>query len=369
MTTVQPTPPTSPLPLELAESLGQAAGACLASALRPIAARPATPGDPLFWQYPAVTEGAAFERHRTLSNATCRGRLVHTYLGLPWATWIDLENRHGAPPVDSTRERFMQRVRIGGYRRALRQIGFDLRVHTVCQHVYWRQFIPVWQEIGVTDVWLSHAPPDCADPRAAGAGLRLHPWRLFAVNWEDERRREGLRRNVDPESKPLLASFIGAHADFYPSDVRLRLRALEGEPGFHIEISHRWHFEDEVYTHQILGQALSPQSDAKARTRRYNEVLSDSRFALCPSGTGPNTLRLWEALAVGSVPVLLGDMPEMPRGGSLPDIDWDAIVVRVPEHQIPRLAARLQAMPLPEVRHRQALGLAAFAAACDQSCF
>lgn len=329
----------------------------------------AVPGDAFFWQYPARTEGAAFDLHHALPEAAFDGRAVHTYLGLPWATWIDLENRHGAAPQASTRERFMQRVRIGGYRRVLRELGSDLRVHTVCQHVYWRQMIPAWREIGVTDVWLSHAPAGCADAEAAAAGLRLHPWRLYAVNWEDPSRREGLRPGVEPADKPLLASFVGAHAHHYLSDVRLQLRALADEPGFHIQVTDRWHFEDMVYRHQIHGEPLPPQTEAQARMRRYNELLSDSRFALCPSGAGPNTLRLWEALAVGSVPVLLGPAPELPRGGSLPAIDWDAVVLRVADAEIPRLPARLRAVPLVEVRHRQALGRAAFAAVCEQVCF
>ncbi len=40
------------------------------------------------------------------------------------------------------------------------------------------------------------------------------------------------------------------------------------------------------------------------RTFRYNSILSDSKFSFCPEGAGPNTLRFWESVAVGSIPVI-----------------------------------------------------------------
>ena len=42
----------------------------------------------------------------------------------------------------------------------------------------------------------------------------------------------------------------------------------------------------------------------EVETFEYNSVLSDSVFSLCPEGTGPNTIRLWESMAIGSIPVL-----------------------------------------------------------------
>ena len=48
-------------------------------------------------------------------------------------------------------------------------------------------------------------------------------------------------------------------------------------------------------------------------------------FALCPAGAGPNTLRPCEAMAVGSIPVLIGfELASQPRGGAQP-VDWDPV--------------------------------------------
>jgi hypothetical protein len=43
------------------------------------------------------------------------------------------------------------------------------------------------------------------------------------------------------------------------------------------------------------------------KTFRYNTILSDSVFSLCPLGAGPNTLRFWESIAVGSIPVIFSN--------------------------------------------------------------
>lgn len=337
--------------------------------LWPVADRPATPGDTMFWQFPCRTEGAAWDLHQGRAPLR-RGRTLHVYLGLPWATWLDMRRRDPALPR-SAPEYTMQRVRLQGLHGAVQEAGGHLRVHTVCQHVGWADLLPAWVELGVTDVWLSHLPPqEAARAPLQRAGLRGHPWRLFAVNVEDPSRRTGLEPDRDPGQRRWLASFVGAHAAHYVSDVRLRLQRLAAEPDFHVRLRDGWHFEQVVYGHQVGGQAVPAAADDSVRD--YNALLTDSVFALCPSGAGPNTLRLWEALAAGTVPVLLGEMPVLPAGGTLAPVDWDAIVLRVPDNApgaLEALPQRLRAMPMDEVRRRRALGLEAFARVQQQCCF
>ena len=54
-----------------------------------------------------------------------------------------------------------------------------------------------------------------------------------------------------------------------------------------------------------------------ASRRRYAEVMSASKFALCPRGWGTSSLRLFEACEMGVAPVILSDR-WVPIGG----IDW-----------------------------------------------
>ena len=68
-----------------------------------------------------------------------------------------------------------------------------------------------------------------------------------------------------------------------------------------------WHYREEVYRDQI-GHIKSPQSNPelkRTKEEEFRDVLSQSVFSFCPSGSGPNTIRLWESLALGAIPVVL----------------------------------------------------------------
>ena len=333
----------------------------------PVRNSPRERGDTLFWQYPCLTEGAAWDQHTDLAEPDFVDDELHIYVGLPWATWIDFARKAAWPAGGASvmaQQLQMMGVRLSGLRNVLAELGVGLRVHTVCQHIYWRDMAQPWRRLGVTDAWLSHCPPPSAKPEP---GLKVHPWALFAVNVRDAQRRTGIVENRDPASKKVLASFTGAHAGHYVSDIRQRLRALNTEPDFVVHVTDRWHFEQVVYSEQIGGQ--QPAQDDSDATASYNALLSDSVFSLCPAGAGANTLRLWESLAIGSIPVLCGPQPMLPAGGNLPAIDWDRIVVRVLDEQITALPSVLRAMPMSEVRERQQRGQHAYTQVIAQRCF
>jgi hypothetical protein len=310
------------------------------------------------WQFPVLTEYRSFASHENIGDPCNSVNVLHSYVGSPWAKLID------SGSIGSI-SAFNLSVCLNGIAFALKDIGVKLHLHTVCQHIKWEHCIPVWQELGITDVWLSHMP-SYIDPDLP---FKIHPWALYAVNVEDPDRQEGLEIGKDPISKKLLASFIGAHAEGYISDIRLRLRKFTDEPDFLIRVIDKWHFEDIVYKHQVEGLPLEENYFIDDNVREYNSILSDSIFALCPSGAGPNSIRLWEALAVGSIPVLLGKFPVLPRGGSLPEIDWESIVLKIADDQLPQLPQILRSMPINEVRARQKRGMEAYALVCEQRCF
>lgn len=354
-----------------------------------VADRPESADDCLFWQYPCITEKAAAVLHpqvhlrpdlkvsvggspllpdvseKTFPTSD-RDAQAHLYAALPWATFIDKQQLADNAVT-------LLRQRIHSYRTALMLRNRTLRVHTVCQHIQWERLLPLWQATGITDVHLSHLPEDHAQ-NSQWNDIRLHPWTLYAVNVEDPQRREGLDVGRPMEQRSLLASFVGAHAPHYLSDVRRRLCDFSGRKGWHIRLTgERWHFEGVVYETQLKGG--SSRGDVNASVVEYNRLLSDSQFALCPSGTGPNSLRLWEALAVGCVPVLLGVRPALPElpmltlaGRSL-SVKWDDIVVKVDDSALDRLPQRLESMPMAERSLRQRLGMAAWAALREQRCF
>jgi len=131
----------------------------------------------------------------------------------------------------------------------------------------------------------------------------------------------------------------------------LILSSLKGLPGSLIEGYDGWYYQDHVYGVQIHGM-LKPD-DAQVtgaeqcqREQHYVDVLQRSVFALCPSGTGPNTIRLWEALGCGAIPVVLSDRWRPPGQRQL----WDEAVLFLPDSpegvmSIPRLTAEWSADP------------------------
>ncbi len=61
----------------------------------------------------------------------------------------------------------------------------------------------------------------------------------------------------------------------------------------------------------------------------YWRTLRASRFVLCPRGVGASTIRIFEAMRAGAVPVIIGDdWLEPPIG------DWSQFSIRVPERAV-----------------------------------
>jgi hypothetical protein len=320
--------------------------------------RPRTRNDCHFWQYPATTERQAHQNHLRLpagSNLDVAGKVVHTYLGLPWATYIDRKQW----PQDV--ERFMH-LRLDGLRRLAAEQGYDLRVHTVCQQIHWRRAIGSFVRLGVTDLHLCHAEASI-DPQAEGWPLRIHSWPLIAPNIEDPGRRDGLVIGKPVGARRWLASFIGAHMPHYRSDVRLRLHEAaraSGRADVLVDLGQEWHFNKVVYAEQVANKTLGAAETAAhdAGTQRYNAALSDSVFSLCPEGAGPNTLRVWESLAVGAVPVIFAPGWVPPPVDGHPGLA--ACALFIDESPSPALFERLAAMPRAEVERMQRDGMALY---------
>lgn len=56
----------------------------------------------------------------------------------------------------------------------------------------------------------------------------------------------------------------------------------------------------------------SDEKIQKINKINYIELLGDTKFSLCPRGTGPSTIRIWESMAMKSHPIILSDSLKMP---------------------------------------------------------
>lgn len=242
----------------------------------------------LFFQYPAITEKICNEQNK--SNPK--------YLGIPWATIIDKR-------LDKEIYNFLKSK---NYR-----IEEDNFV-SACQHISFKKILKIAKLLGINKMYISHK----IKGEEEIDGIRLKPLPIYAVNVENESKNQ-IFKNKDFLSinRKYLFSFMGAvYLRAYLTDIRKNI--YENRNNYpndtYFENTGQWHFQDVVYKEQTKNIKLDNKKKKKElkNTQKYNNILLNSRYSLCPSGSGPNTIRFWESLAIGSIPILLSDTFELP---------------------------------------------------------
>jgi hypothetical protein len=126
---------------------------------------------------------------------------------------------------------------------------------------------------------------------------------------------------ITPSEDPdLLFSFIAS-----PSDRCRRPLFKLRHPDAVVEEVHRFTFFD----------PRSPKFEE--RRARFQNILGRSRFVLCPRGRGTSSIRLYETLAAGRVPVIVADDWVEPRGP-----EWGNFSIRWPEGRTDGLVETLE---------------------------
>lgn len=93
------------------------------------------------------------------------------------------------------------------------------------------------------------------------------------------------------------------------------------------------------YVERVTGFVFyDPTSDSfMARKQHYAQIMARSKFVLCPRGRGTSSIRLYETLAAGRVPVILADAWVPPNGPR-----WEQFAIRWPESRVADLPAYLE---------------------------
>ena len=296
------------------------------------------------WQHPAITEQHAFNQVRLLA---VRGQ-ASAYLGFPWATFFDVSNHN------KTDDKRLDAMREGLNRAAEAVEGYE-RVVTVCQHIHMLNFSDLFEAAGVTDVYWSHSAHGQIQFGANGS-INIYPFPLFPVQIP-----EGPEIPID--QRPYLFSFIGAKATpIYQTQSRtFLLEELADHPRGYVRNRETWHYNKIVYDHQVLSRTEDKVGlvDANA-SDEFKQIMRKTQFALCPSGTGPNSIRLWEAISSGTIPVILKDAYKLPGSQTI----WEQATIRCGEDResIRALPERLESIAADSElleRHRSALKIIA----------
>ena len=296
------------------------------------------------WQYPAITEQHAFHQMKKKFFPKADEERF-AYIGFPWATLIDLK-----------RQKSLQTERISKLESELamlvEKIGGRKKVITVCQQVYALQFQRLFESAGITDLFWAHAAKNqFVFPKTSD--ISIHPFPLYPV--------QQVALKLDDIDKPrkYLFSFVGAKSnDFYLTKSRnLIYNELGEDPRGIVLIRDSWHYNKIVYDTQIRNNLqLSGDSIDEVASMQFQSIMSHSIFSLCPSGTGPNSIRLWESALNGSIPVILADTYRHPGDDDL----WNLATVSCPENEVDirNLPDKLNAIASdPEMLHRKRMAL------------
>jgi len=74
----------------------------------------------------------------------------------------------------------------------------------------------------------------------------------------------------------------------------------------------------------------------------YKKMLTESIFSLCPRGTGVSSIRLWESMASGTIPVIISDGYKLPLENA---IDWSSFSVIIKEKDVEKIPQILVSVP------------------------
>jgi hypothetical protein len=236
------------------------------------------------WQTPAKTEKWVWERLKqekiTFNNINI--------ICFPWATLIDLIERGKALRANELLEK-LKELRLSDRRRV-----------TFCQHVKALKYGYLFKLIKINVLYWSHKRID----EDIFDGIEIKPLPLYPVINSDES--SAARINL-----PLYEySFIGAYdTGCYLTDIRRKIFSYIHPESAYVIRREKWHYEDAVYGEQIERNPLTAEVVKRMddESRIYRETMLNSIFCLCPSGSGPNSIRFWEALSLGVMPILLSD--------------------------------------------------------------
>ncbi len=276
------------------------------------------------WQYPAITEKYAYEniiKDKILSAK----RFI--YVAYPWATIIDEFHKETKDRTEELLEKFVLE------NCDLNPFNDDIVV-TVCQSYNYKKFLPVFSKLNINVVFCPHASKKDYSYNLLKYNIKVLPFPLYPVN------------TIKPiEKKDIHYSFIGCinytgtNLDSSARATQLRttlVKTVTHQSNTLVQAIDEWHFNKVVYKKQIYGQELSESEikDEQKRADNYTKTLARSRYSLCPRGIGPSSIRFWESLCAGAIPVVIADDLWLPE---IESINWEECILSIREKDIERV--------------------------------
>jgi hypothetical protein len=280
------------------------------------------------WQLPAATEKETWKRLSDLSTIP-----IDFVLCYPWATLIDC----CANNYNKARKMLWE------IEEAFEESQFAA---TCCQHIRAYQYSFLFSACGIRDVFWPHTT--CLK-KFGFNGIRFHAYPLYPVQ------KPAISFNSDWQ-REIVVSFKGAYDQrYYISSVRDWIANAQWDSFLsgksQIEITNEWHFQKDVYQRQVKGEDLNQvEKDNQAkREQDYRDLLSNSVFSLCPSGSGPNSIRIWESIAFGTIPIILADGLLLPWEITGHDYDFGIISIHENKNAVDTLPSLISSLAEDQV--------------------
>lgn len=163
---------------------------------------------------------------------------------------------------------------------------------TVCQHDNYMMLANLYKHLKITKVF---SPLHSRHNKLDGIEIVPIPFtNSFSFNTE--------------VVKDILFSFVGCYKTH-----SIRMAMKNNIVGPNIIYRESYHVGADIFEKKIKEE------------QEYVSTLERSIFSLCPRGSSPSSVRFWESLAAGSIPVLISD------DWVLPKWDWENTIVQIPE--------------------------------------
>jgi len=295
------------------------------------------------WQTPVLTEKNCWE---LLKERPLKKNL--TYLAVAWSTVIDKLD-FGTDKDKKDAEEF------------LKEIGrLNLsNAFTVCQHDRFHKILPTLKDAGVSTLFASHM--------VEGSGYTTVEF--YYQSGGEEKTIDGI--NIDTiflapvfigfpnKPKDILYSFIGSYGSKHISPIRKEIFKDTHDTNAVIIERQGWQFDADVYGEQLTDSPISAVQKYinREKSEFYIEALTRSRFSLCPSGTGPTSIRFLESLGSGAIPVILADTMMFP---TIKGLNWEDCTIKIPEKNYNQLRQILSSITPQQEETMRQKGLEAY---------
>ena len=238
----------------------------------------------------------------------------------------------------------------------------ELKLHnafTVCQHDRFHLIIPTLKKIGVNVLFASHM--------VSQSGYTTKDFFLETKGYPHKF--EGVKIDTiflapvftgkPNKEKDILYSFVGSYGNKHLSDIRDKIFKDKGHSNAIIIERIGWQFDLDVYQDQVLNNPISSvqQYINNEKAKFYEETLTRSRFSLCPSGTGPTSIRFLESLGSGAIPIILADTMMLP---TIKEINWDDCTIKISEKNYNNLREILSKITPEKEKQIREKGLQAY---------